>query len=135
MGPDTPRFFKKHFKIGIPIMPLKGYSFEVKTDIPYHHIHLKMPQRGIVSTFLSDGVIRISGFGDASGYDPKIDIKRMDFIKHIASDYYGQDVINTSYNEWNGLRPLTPDDKPIVGFVKGIDNVMINAGHGGRGLT
>ncbi len=39
------------------------------------------------------------------------------------------------YLYWKGLRPLSPDDTPIISNVKGFESVYINTGHGGRGLT
>lgn len=35
---------------------------------------------------------------------------------------------------WSGYRPVTPDDVPVISRVGGYNNVVINAGHGGRGL-
>ena len=32
------------------------------------------------------------------------------------------------------LRPVSPDDLPIVGPMAHYPNVILNAGHGGRGL-
>ena len=38
-------------------------------------------------------------------------------------------------NIWSGLRPLSPDDFPIVGTMAYYPNIVINAGHGGNGLV
>ena len=33
------------------------------------------------------------------------------------------------------MRPCTPDDKALTGPLKEASNVIINTGHGGRGIT
>lgn len=33
------------------------------------------------------------------------------------------------------LRPLTPDDAPIISHIPKYDNVYVNAGHASRGLS
>lgn len=37
--------------------------------------------------------------------------------------------------EWYGWRPMTPDDLPILGRVRGIDNLCMATGHGMLGVT
>jgi sarcosine oxidase subunit beta len=35
---------------------------------------------------------------------------------------------------WTGIRPLTPDDRPILGTVSGLDGYVLNCGWGGMGI-
>ena len=84
---------------------------------------------------MADGLIRVSGFADAQGYDLSIDEQRMKYMKELAKSYFGLDAISKATDEWAGLRPLTPDDKPIFGPISSYNNVFINVGHGTRGLT
>jgi sarcosine oxidase subunit beta len=35
---------------------------------------------------------------------------------------------------WTGIRPLTPDDHPIIGPVPSVDGLILNCGWGGRGI-
>jgi glycine/D-amino acid oxidase-like deaminating enzyme len=35
---------------------------------------------------------------------------------------------------WTGIRPLTPDDHPIIGPVPYVDGLILNCGWGGRGI-
>lgn len=35
---------------------------------------------------------------------------------------------------WTGIRPLTPDDNPILGPVPGVDGFILNCGWGGTGI-
>ncbi len=126
-------------------MPIKGYSFELKVPdslieqqkgVKYtDKIHLKFAQKGIVSSYLQNNTIRVSGFGDIAGLDTKLDDGRIEYLKRLAAEMYGPELIRGAYNEWCGLRPCMPDDKPVIGPLKRHSNLIINTGHGGRGLT
>jgi sarcosine oxidase subunit beta len=35
---------------------------------------------------------------------------------------------------WTGVRPLTPDERPVLGPVQGIEGLMLNVGWGGMGI-
>jgi sarcosine oxidase subunit beta len=35
---------------------------------------------------------------------------------------------------WTGIRPVTPDDHPIIGPVPSVDGFILNCGWGGRGI-
>jgi len=35
---------------------------------------------------------------------------------------------------WTGIRPLTPDDHPILGSVPSVDGLILNCGWGGTGI-
>ncbi|MCC7075745.1 MAG: FAD-binding oxidoreductase [Acidimicrobiia bacterium] len=36
---------------------------------------------------------------------------------------------------WSGLRPVTPDERPLLGPLPGIDGFWVAAGHGSRGIS
>jgi glycine/D-amino acid oxidase-like deaminating enzyme len=38
------------------------------------------------------------------------------------------------HTAWTGIRPLTPDDHPILGPVPSVDGLILNCGWGGRGI-
>lgn len=35
---------------------------------------------------------------------------------------------------WTGIRPVTPDDQPILGPVDGVEGLVLNCGWGGEGI-
>ena len=36
---------------------------------------------------------------------------------------------------WSGVRPTTPDDLPIIGWVPAVDGLFVAGGHGGAGVV
>ena len=74
---------------------------------------------GIVVSYLADDILRVSGFGDFTTDNAEIDKKRMKYIKEIASKFYGEEAVyKGAFNEWRGMRPVTPDDNPILGQLR-----------------
>ena len=59
-------------------------------------------------------------------------------MKEIAGRFFPKQLLEESNisQKWCGLRPCTPDDKPVIGeFRGGGGGVWMNTGHGGRGIT
>ena len=129
------KFLKKNFTVVAPVVNVRGNSFHIRPEMPDNGIHLKFLQRGIVTTRFNNGDTRITGLGDLAGDSTKIDYKRIDYMKHLAGQIFGKEVIQGAFNEWSGLRPCTPDDNPLVGMISCCNNAILNIGHGGRGMT
>ena len=67
MGSYLARLAKKSFGILIPVVPIKGYSFDVTTDLPMQSIHLAFKDKAFVATNYQPGKWRIAAFGDVAG--------------------------------------------------------------------
>lgn len=123
-------------KLGIrlPIQPAKGYSITTRrpSDCPR------------LSLFLDDGKVAVTPFGERlrftstlelSGYDLSINRRRLAAIRRSASKHLaGMDALEP-LEQWSGLRPLTPDDLPIIGRSQSITNLIVATGHGTLGMT
>lgn len=78
---------------------------------------------------------RIAGFGDVAGQDKSMDMKRVRYLKNIVAERLTVDETHR-YTDLNTcLRPCPPDDIPIVGKLRFYPNILLNAGHSGRGTT
>lgn len=58
---------KEHFGLLCPVIPVKGYTFDIPTDTPNHRVHLSFKNYGFVATNYEAGKWRIAGFGDIAG--------------------------------------------------------------------
>jgi D-amino-acid dehydrogenase len=70
-----------------------------------------------------------------SGLDYQLERRKADYLLHLArtlmpeaGDY---DAVDDS---WAGLRPMTPDGRPIIGPSR-FENLWLNIGHGMLGNT
>jgi D-amino-acid dehydrogenase len=78
-------------------------------------------------------VIRVAGIADLVGFDYAIDKDRLATLMRHAAETLSLDL-ESEVQPWAGLRPATPDSRPIVGWSP-VRNLFLNAGHGALGWT
>ena len=67
------------------------------------------------------------------GEDYGIDPKRLAAVRRGAADVLDVDL-DSDPTGWTGLRPATPDSRPIVG-PSPVPGLFLNTGHGALGWT
>jgi D-amino-acid dehydrogenase len=121
--------------VDVPVYPVKGYS----VTLPVGPAH-KAPTIGgvdednLVAYCRMGDRMRITATAEFAGYDTSH--RPADFRKMMgaARDLFpeGGDYENPEY--WAGLRPMTPEGTPILGFGRH-RNLCYNTGHGHMGWT
>ncbi len=134
-GSFIAKLVKENFGLICPVIPIKGYSFDMPTDTPSHGLHFQFKSEAFVATNIKEGVWRIAAFGDVSGQDKSFDPRRVRYLKNLVANLMDKDEAHSYVNLNTCLRPTPPDDIPIVGPLKFYPNVFLNAGHAGRGTT
>ncbi|MGL4231847.1 MAG: FAD-dependent oxidoreductase [Casimicrobium sp.] len=121
--------------IRVPIQPIKGYSITLPADAVAH-----MPQRSItdlarkiVYAPLGDR-LRVAGFAELSAHDTIAHDECARALFNATRERFGCVQTIDEMQRWAGLRPATPDSRPIVGGSK-YENLFLNVGHGALGLT
>ncbi len=121
--------------IRLPVYPVKGYSVTLPladaaaapegsvTDATYK----------VVITRLGDK-LRGAGTAELAGYDLKLRPSRLATISHVLADLFPGAGNSTEAQHWCGLRPMTPDNPPILG-ASPCKNLFLNTGHGTLGWT
>jgi len=121
--------------VRLPLMPIKGYTITV--GIPENQaplIHNVCDDESKIYVTTLGNYYRISGCAELSGRDYKIYEARTQLLLNGAMKKLGNlDQKSASY--WTGFRPMSPDDVPIIGKVKGFENLYLNTGQGSKGLT
>lgn len=121
--------------IRIPVYPVKGFSITVPiTDAGMAPESTVMDEtHKIAITRLGDR-IRVGGTAQLSGFDLHLTEERRRTLEFVVSDLYprGGDVSRATF--WTGLRPMTPDGTPIVGYCR-YTNLLLSTGHGTLGWT
>jgi D-amino-acid dehydrogenase len=120
--------------IALPIWPVQGYSLTINALASAPVASITDTARKVVFCRIGDR-LRVAGLADIGPADGKFREERFRTLlataKGIfpkAGDYDG-DV-----RPWTGLRPVTPDSKPIVGATK-VRGLYLNCGHGSLGWT
>jgi D-amino-acid dehydrogenase len=136
MGTASPAFARA-CGFYLPIYPLKGYSITL-TPAPGAHVlrHsvTDMERKLVFAPLARDGgtEIRVAGIADLEG-DARIDTGRVNILRRASAELLGIDAAG-DVKPWCGLRPMTPDSRPIIGWSP-LDGLFINSGHGMLGWT
>ena len=122
----------------LPIYPLKGYSITL-TPPPgarvMRHSVTDMERKLVFAPLARDGhtAIRVAGIADLESDDTTVDAGRVDILRRASAELLGIDA-DGDVKPWCGLRPMTPDSRPIIGWSP-LDGLFINSGHGMLGWT
>lgn len=122
----------------LPIYPLKGYSITLAPQPGarvLRHSITDMERKLVFAPLVRDGrsVVRIAGIADLESNDMTLDGGRIDILRRAAAEMLGIEAAG-DIAPWCGLRPTTPDSRPIIGWSP-LDGLFINTGHGMLGWT
>ena len=121
--------------VDLPIYPIKGYSL----TIPVGN-HQAPPTIGSVD---ETNLVAISRFGDRvrvtataefAGYDTSHRPADFAFMTSVVQELYPDGADYHRAEMWAGLRPMTPDNLPVLGR-RQHRNLWFNTGHGHIGWT
>ncbi len=132
-GAWTPQF-ERQLGCKIPIQPGKGYSITMPRPDLCPRFPMLFEQHHVAVTPWASGY-RLGSTMEFAGYDTTIDPQRVQMLKDVASIYLREPLVEPVEETWIGWRPMTSDDRPIIGHSPTLKNVLIAAGHGMLGLT
>ena len=124
--------FARAAGVHLPIVPMKGYSLTLQPRTPVSHSVTDM-DRKVVFAPLPGPLIRVAGIADFVGHDRGLDPARLATITRAATDALDVDL-DAGTRPWAGLRPVTPDSRPLIG-PSALPGLFLNTGHGGLGWT
>jgi D-amino-acid dehydrogenase len=118
----------------IPIQPAKGYSVTVKRKPGCSEIPLSLADHKVAVTPMG-GQLRFSSNLELVGYDPSINLRRVDATRRAVKRYLaGIDDLELIHI-WSGFRPNTPDTMPIIERNRIYNNLVLATGHDMLGMT
>lgn len=125
----------KQLGLQVPVYPVKGYSLTVPiVNADASPVSTVLDETYKVAITRFDERIRIGGMAELSGYRIRLNPARRETLEIVIKDLFpqGGDLSRSAF--WSGLRPMTPDSTPIIGY-SGFDNLTLNTGHGTLGWT
>jgi D-amino-acid dehydrogenase len=118
----------------VRVAPMKGYSISLPATRDAPLISITDTRAKIVFCRLGDQ-LRIAGMAELGRHDVGIDARRIDVLLNAARTCLpGAAHWHEDPRPWAGLRPMTPDCRPIIGATR-IPNLFLNGGHGMLGWT
>jgi D-amino-acid dehydrogenase len=120
--------------LSLPIYPLKGYSVTLPATAGAPLISITDARARIVFCRLGNH-LRIAGMADLGRVNRIVRRDRTDLLMGAAQTCLpGAADWSADPQFWTGLRPMTPDSRPIIGATP-IANLFLNCGHGMLGWT
>ncbi|RDV04332.1 FAD-dependent oxidoreductase [Undibacter mobilis] len=132
------RAFAKSCGFNLPIYPVKGHSITVPDEgkPPLTHSVTDYSRKIVYAPL--PGATRIAGFADFQGYDTTPVPSRIAQLKAAAADTFDIDTLGdvaaSDVAPWAGLRPMTPDSRPVIG-PSPLEGLFLNTGQGMLGWT
>lgn len=124
----------KLLNISVPVQAAKGYSvtFNRPDDSPSRPIMMFGAKCGLTPM---GSYLRVAGTLELSGINDNIDQRRLNVIVRSIGEYLTTKVDRSKGYVWSGLRPLSPDGRPMIRSLKRIPNVLVATGHSMTGIT
>lgn len=121
--------------VRLPIRPGKGYGHDF-APAPTAASHALYLAEARVAMAPLDGGLRLAGTMEFGRIEDTVDPVRAAAIRTAAADYLGDwDATAEPTHTWSGMRPMTPDGLPCIGWLRPYDNVLVAAGHAMLGIT
>ena len=122
-----------------PIEAGKGYSLDYAPPPPPVPEPVRRPlylHEARVAVTPLRGVVRLAGTMELSGVNARIPPARVAAIARAGARYLrGWPPDPTQATAWTGMRPMTPDGLPVIGWVPGFGNLAVASGHAMLGVT
>lgn len=120
--------------LDIPIQPGRGYSLTASAvrNMPRHA--LMLGDRRVAVSPLGDR-IRVTGRLEVGTYSTKPDPRWIARLEGFAREFLRLDEKLEIQETWAGLRPITPDGVPMIGFSPRHGNLILATGHAMLGLS
>ena len=134
MGSESPLLARK-IGLNLPIYPIKGYSLTIPISDPA--LSPKLPvldEHNLVGITPMGDRIRVTATAEFAGYDRAHKPSDFAFMMRVTQELYPRGIDYAKARMWAGLRPMTPDNLPVLGQ-RGIGNLWLNTGHGHIGWT
>ncbi len=80
-------------------------------------------------------LLRFAGTLELAGIDLRVNRRRVEAILRATREYMPGLAATPTVEVWRGLRPLTPDDLPILGRPAGTSGLVLATGHGMSGIS
>ncbi|MDI1343382.1 MAG: FAD-dependent oxidoreductase, partial [Pseudolabrys sp.] len=121
----------------LPIYPVKGHSITVRggDSVSLTHSVTDYSRKIVFAPLenVASAAVRIAGFADFKGYDRSLDPSRIATLQGAAAGTLGI-AATSDAAPWAGLRPMTPDSRPIIG-ASPLAGLFLNCGQGMLGWT
>src|SRR5271166_54469 len=134
LGSYSPKLART-IAVDLPIYPIKGYSLTI--PVGNHQAPLTIglvDETNLVAISRFGDRVRVTATAEFAGYDTSHTPADFAFMTSVARNLYPDGADYHRAEMWAGLRPMTPDNLPVLGR-RQHRNLWFNTGHGHIGWT
>lgn len=124
----------RSLNLKIPIQPARGYSLTASAIQNMPRQALILGDRRVAVSPLGD-LIRVTGRLEVGNYSMEPDPRWIARLENFAREFLRLDEKLDIKETWAGLRPVTPDGVPVIGFSPKHKNLILATGHAMLGLS
>ncbi len=118
--------------ISLPVSPQRGQMLALRQSCPSLH-HIIFGEAAYLVP-RKDGTIVVGATKDEAGFDRQLTAGGVRWLLDTAMRLIPSLEYSAIERLWTGLRPKTPDQRPILGSAPGWENVTLATGHGSVGI-
>ena len=118
----------------LPVQGAKGYSITVRCPADFGATPIMLSESKVFITPMGE-VLRFGGTLELAGLDLSVNLRRVRAVERAVARVLPGVESEPHVETWRGLRPLTPDDRPILGRPRELENLVIATGHGMSGIS
>lgn len=120
--------------VNLPIQPGKGYSITYERPRLAPKIPVVLKEAGVCVTAWDSGY-RLGSTMEFAGYDDSLNPARLAALERGAAAYLREPLGPAVVEQWQGWRPMTYDELPVIGRAPALENLWLATGHGMLGVT
>ncbi len=118
----------------LPVQGAKGYSVTVRCPQGFGEIPIMLSESKVFITPMGEQ-LRFGGTLELAGLDLSVNLRRVRAVQRAVARVLPGVEREPHVETWRGLRPLTPDDRPILGRTRAFENLVVATGHGMSGIS
>jgi glycine oxidase len=125
--------YKEWFHIAVPVTPLKGQMISLRPSSSSFLPRTLVLGEGIYIV-PRDGTLLVGATKEETGFDTQVTQASTNWLHNSATRLMPTLRDAPIDAAWTGLRPRTPDTRPLLGAIPGWENATLAVGHNSIGV-
>ena len=131
-GPWSPELVAP-LGVDLPVRPVKGTMLLLQGTRPLIGQLVMAGSHYLIPR--ADSRLLVGSTVEESGFDARTSLGSVRALAQAAVEMVPESANLELETYWAGLRPATPDERPFVGAVPGVEGLYVNTGHSRNGVV
>ncbi|HKJ71564.1 MAG TPA: glycine oxidase ThiO [Gammaproteobacteria bacterium] len=131
-GPWSPELVAP-LGVDLPVRPVKGTMLLLQGTRPLIGQLVMAGSHYLIPR--ADSRLLVGSTVEESGFDARTSLGSVRALAQAAVEMVPESANLELETYWAGLRPATPDERPFIGVVPGVEGLYVNTGHSRNGVV